>query len=81
MLSNVAVRFSRNVEKMPGGRTRIIIDAPGRHKASLGVFDMANQAFTKWAIQFLIIAKVKIQRLFFYLHAIWYDPSQNECMV
>jgi TRAP-type mannitol/chloroaromatic compound transport system substrate-binding protein len=40
MLSNAAVRFARNVEKMSGGRMRIIVDAPGRHKAPLGVFDM-----------------------------------------
>ncbi|MDH5480943.1 MAG: hypothetical protein OEX11_09320, partial [Nitrosomonas sp.] len=31
-----------NVEKMPGGRMRIIVDAPGRHKAPLSVFDMVR---------------------------------------
>ena len=42
MLGKVAVSFSRNVEKMSGGRSRIIVDAPGRYKASLGVFDMVK---------------------------------------
>ena len=42
MLHNAAARFARNVEVMSGGRMRIIVDAPGRHKAPLGVFDMVR---------------------------------------
>lgn len=42
MLHNAAARFARNVENMSGGRMRIIVDAPGRHKAPLGVFDMVR---------------------------------------
>ena len=42
MLHNAAVRFARSVEVMSGGRMRIIVDAPGRHKAPLGVFDMVR---------------------------------------
>ncbi|MDH5552365.1 MAG: TRAP transporter substrate-binding protein [Nitrosomonas sp.] len=42
MLHNAAARFARNVESMSGGRMRIIVDAPGRHKAPLGVFDMVR---------------------------------------
>jgi TRAP-type mannitol/chloroaromatic compound transport system substrate-binding protein len=42
MLHNAAARFASNVEKMTGGRMRIIVDAPGRHKAPLGVFDMVR---------------------------------------
>jgi len=42
MLSKVAVRISRNVEKIVWWRTRIIVNAPGRYKASLSVFDMVK---------------------------------------
>lgn len=42
LLHNAVVRFSSNVEKMSRGRMRIKVDAPGRHKASLGVFDMVR---------------------------------------
>ncbi len=42
MLHNAAARFARNVEVMSGGRMRIIVDAPGRHRAPLGVFDMVR---------------------------------------
>ncbi len=42
MLHNAAARFADNIEKMSGGRMRIIVDAPGRHKAPLGVFDMVR---------------------------------------
>ncbi len=42
MLHNAAARFASNVEKMSGGRMHIIVDAPGRHKAPLGVFDMVR---------------------------------------
>ena len=42
MLHNAVARFARNVEVMSGGRMRIIVDAPGRHKAPLGVFDMVR---------------------------------------
>lgn len=42
MLHNAAARFARNVENMSAGRMRIIVDAPGRHKAPLGVFDMVR---------------------------------------
>ena len=42
MLHNAAARFADNVTKMTGGRMRIIVDAPGRHKAPLGVFDMVR---------------------------------------
>ena len=31
-----------NVEKMSVGRMHIIVDTPGRHKASLGIFDMVR---------------------------------------
>tara|TARA_R110002073_G_scaffold34100_6_gene101618 strand:+ start:1108 stop:2166 length:1059 start_codon:yes stop_codon:yes gene_type:complete len=42
MLHNAAARFASNVEKMSGGRLRIIVDSPGRHKAPLGIFDMVR---------------------------------------
>lgn len=42
MLHNAAERFARNVEKMSGGRMQITVDAPGRHKAPLGIFDMVR---------------------------------------
>lgn len=44
MLHNGAKRFASNVEKMSVGvgRMRIIVDTPGRHKASLGIFDMVR---------------------------------------
>jgi TRAP-type mannitol/chloroaromatic compound transport system substrate-binding protein len=42
MLHNAAARFARNVEKMSGGRMQITVDAPGRHKAPLGIFDMVR---------------------------------------
>ncbi len=42
MLHNAAARFASNVEKMSAGRMQIIVDAPGRHKAPLGVFDMVR---------------------------------------
>ncbi len=42
MLHNAAARLARNVENMSDGRMRIIVDAPGRHKAPLGVFDMVR---------------------------------------
>lgn len=42
MLRNAAARFARNIENMSGGRMRIIVDASGRHKAPLGVFDMVR---------------------------------------
>lgn len=42
MLHNAAARFANNIEKMTEGRMRIIVDAPGRHKAPLGVFDMVR---------------------------------------
>ncbi len=42
MLHNAAARFAGNVEKMSGGRMQIIVDAPGRHKAPLGIFDMVR---------------------------------------
>ena len=42
MLHNAAQRFADNVKKMSGGRMDIIIDAPGKHKAPLGIFDMVR---------------------------------------
>lgn len=42
MLHNAAARFARNVEAMSGRRIRIIVDAPGKHKAPLDVLDMVR---------------------------------------
>ncbi|SFD84948.1 TRAP transporter substrate-binding protein [Nitrosomonas sp. Nm166] len=42
MLHNGVKRFASNIEKMSAGRMRIIVDAPGRHKAPLGIFDMVR---------------------------------------
>lgn len=42
MLHNAAKRFADNVEKMSAGRMHIIVDAPGRHKAPLGIFDFVR---------------------------------------
>ena len=42
MLHNAAARFARNVEIMSGGRFKIIVDSPGRHKAPLSVLDMVR---------------------------------------
>lgn len=42
MLHNAAQRFADNVKKMSGGRMDITIDAPGKHKAPLGIFDMVR---------------------------------------
>lgn len=42
MLHNAAKRFAVNIEKMSGGRMHIVVDAPGRHKAPLGIFDFVR---------------------------------------
>lgn len=42
MLHNAAQRFADNVRKMSAGRMSITIDAPGKHKAPLGIFDMVR---------------------------------------
>lgn len=42
MLHNAAQRFADNVGKMSAGRMTITIDAPGKHKAPLGIFDMVR---------------------------------------
>ncbi len=42
MLHNAAKRFAANIEKMSGGRMHIVVDAPGRHKAPLGIFDFVR---------------------------------------
>ncbi len=42
MLHNAAARFADNIRKMSDGRMQIIVDAPGRHKAPLGIFDMVR---------------------------------------
>lgn len=42
MLHNAARRFAENVMTMSGGRMQIIVDAPGRHKAPLGIFDFVR---------------------------------------
>jgi TRAP-type mannitol/chloroaromatic compound transport system substrate-binding protein len=42
MLHSAAKRFAENVVKMSGGRMQITVDAPGRHKAPLGVFDFVR---------------------------------------
>jgi TRAP-type mannitol/chloroaromatic compound transport system substrate-binding protein len=42
MLHSAAKRFAENVGKMSGGRMQIVVDAPGRHKAPLGIFDFVR---------------------------------------
>jgi TRAP-type mannitol/chloroaromatic compound transport system substrate-binding protein len=42
MLHSAAKRFAENVVKMSGGRMQITVDAPGRHKAPLGIFDFVR---------------------------------------
>jgi TRAP-type mannitol/chloroaromatic compound transport system substrate-binding protein len=42
ILHNAAKRFANNVEKMSAGRMHITVDAPGRHKSALGIFDFVR---------------------------------------
>ena len=82
MLHKRAKRFASNMEKMSAGRMRIIVDAPDRHKAPLGIFDMVRSGAYEIGHTASYYCKDKVPATtFFTTNSVWYEFDRDECLV